>query len=131
MEKCPCHSGKKYADCCAPFHKNRAEPNPVQLMRARYAAFALKNDDFIMATTHPDNPQYDSDRERWKASILAFAESTNFEGLEILSVTEELHIATVTFRAQLKQGGQDASFSELSVFLPKDGHWLYHSGMVR
>lgn len=131
MDKCPCHSGKKYGECCARFHKKTAKPNPIELMRSRYAAYALKDYDYIMATTHPDGPQFDADKDRWKATIAAFSEATEFEGLEIENATEELHVASVTFRALLKQGGHDTSFSEVSVFLQKDGEWFYHSGTVR
>lgn len=37
---CPCFSGNPYGDCCKPFHDGEKSPQPVQVMRARYAAFA-------------------------------------------------------------------------------------------
>lgn len=37
---CPCFSGNPYGDCCKPFHDGKKSPQPVQVMRARYAAYA-------------------------------------------------------------------------------------------
>ena len=34
------------------------------------------------------------------------------------------------FRAQLRQGGDDAGFVEESRFVLRDGRWLYHSGEI-
>lgn len=37
---CPCFSGKPYGECCKPFHDGEKSPQPVEVMRARYAAYA-------------------------------------------------------------------------------------------
>lgn len=39
-QPCPCFSGKPYGECCKPFHEGEKKPQPVEVMRARYAAFA-------------------------------------------------------------------------------------------
>lgn len=39
-QACPCFSGKPYGDCCKPFHDGQKLPQPQELMRARYAAYA-------------------------------------------------------------------------------------------
>lgn len=39
-QPCPCFSGKPYGECCKPFHDGEKKPQPVEVMRARYAAFA-------------------------------------------------------------------------------------------
>ncbi|MDD2950112.1 MAG: YchJ family metal-binding protein, partial [Sulfuricurvum sp.] len=53
---CPCHSGEKYKKCCQPYHKGILPSNAQKLMRSRYSAFALELSNYIMATTHPNNP---------------------------------------------------------------------------
>lgn len=37
---CPCFSGKPYGECCKPFHEGKKLPEPVDVMRARYSAYA-------------------------------------------------------------------------------------------
>ena len=67
---CPCHSGKKYQECCQPYHTGKLPENALALMRSRYSAYALHLADYIMQTTHPHNRAYLSDKERWKKEIL-------------------------------------------------------------
>jgi hypothetical protein len=39
---CPCNSGKKYPDCCGPFHRKEKMPwSPIDVLRSRYTAFAV------------------------------------------------------------------------------------------
>jgi len=55
---CPCWSGRTYDACCAPYHRGEREaPDPVSLMRSRYAAFALGEAEYLVRTLaegHPD-----------------------------------------------------------------------------
>ena len=37
---CPCFSGNPYGECCKPFHDGEKGAQPVQVMRARYAAYS-------------------------------------------------------------------------------------------
>lgn len=129
-QKCPCYSGKAYGDCCKPFHERSVYPDKAeQLMRSRYAAYALKLTDYIIATTHPANPNYKSDHLQWKQDILDFSSRTQFVGLEILECSEENDVAYVTFHAKLKQGKADVSFIEKSRFDKMEGHWCYSHGV--
>lgn len=122
---CPCHSKKPYQNCCQPFHNKQASPSPVELMRSRYSAYAIKDIDYILDTTHPDHPDFPK-----KERIEKFCEKTQFDGLEILSSEEEDELAYVTFYARLSQDGQDLSFTEKSIFAKKDGRWLYLKGEI-
>ncbi|MGE0432632.1 MAG: YchJ family protein [Planctomycetota bacterium] len=121
---CPCHSGQPYKDCCRPFHKGRAVQTHTQLMRARYAAYAMGNVDFILHTTHPDSPHQQADHVQWRAEVRDFCERTDFLGLEILDVSE----THTSFRATLRQGIRDASFGETSLFRLHQDRWHYVSG---
>lgn len=118
---CPCCSGLNYADCCQPFHVGKAAPTPLSLMRSRYTAYALKKADYIIDTTHPQNPSYDTNRGRWKKSILEFCNNTQFTHLEILETGAD----TVTFVASLQQNGKEFLLKEKSQFRKVDSKWLY------
>ncbi len=102
----------------------------LKLMRSRYSAFALKLPDYIISTTHPDNPQYSKDTASWRSSILMFCNEVHFDDLKIIEFIDGKDEAFVTFFAQLRQGEADASFQEKSRFLKIDGRWFYHSGQT-
>lgn len=128
--KCPCFSGLDYEACCQPYHLKKTVPErAVQLMRSRYSAYALKEADYLMDTTHPENPHYMEDRVRWRISILQFCQSTQFTGLEILDEIDGKNISFVTFFARLMQNHRDTSFKEKSRFIKVDSRWLYHSSV--
>lgn len=128
---CPCCSMKKYKDCCQRFHNGSEFPkNALQLMRSRFSAYALNLPDYIIETTHPDNPHYQKNKNAWKRSISQFSKSTFFQNLEILNFNEDANFATVTFTAYILQGGKDATFTEKSYFNKSKDRWLYHSGIV-
>jgi SEC-C motif domain protein len=121
---CPCHSGKKYKQCCQPYHRGILPSTAEKLMRSRYSAFALGLAEYIMATTHPNNSDYTEDKENWKKSILNFSQTTRFLGLKISEFMDGKDEAFVTFEAILDGG----SLCEKSRFLNVEGKWLYESG---
>lgn len=126
---CPCHSGKLYETCCYRFHVGKAHaPTPLALMRSRYAAYALGLSDYIIQTTHPENPGFQKDTAKWQKEIEFFSQHTLFQKLEILDANDSEPLAYVIFRAHLMQRGQDASFTEKSFFKKQNGYWLYLSG---
>ena len=116
MKKCPCFSGKKYEECCARFHRGEFPSNALELMRSRYAAYALGLAEYIVETTLSGG-DLEGTRE--------FSAQTDFTGLDILEFVDGEDNATVTFFAHLFQGGKDVSFIEKSFFKKKDGRWLY------
>lgn len=115
---CPCHSGKKYENCCQPYHQGHPAPNAEKLMRSRYSAYALGITDYIIATSLE---VMRSD----KKSIERFCTMTQFDDLKIQSFEECENEAFVTFTAFLTQGGQDATFTEKSRFAKEKGKWYY------
>lgn len=118
MQACPCQKDRFYNECCYPFHIGEKEPkDPLELMKSRYSAYALKLSDYIIETTHPNNPHYDRDLARWKVSIDEFCYNTLFLNLEILSHSYNKSEGYVTFKAYLEQKGQDVSFEEKSHFI--------------
>ena len=95
-------------------------------MRARFAAYALANVGFIFQTERPDPPRSTKDLGAQRRSLKQFCQSTQFLGLQIMDEeTLENDQATVTFHATLLQQGQDASFTEQSLFKKANGRWYY------
>ncbi|MEN9343217.1 MAG: hypothetical protein RLZZ453_4 [Chlamydiota bacterium] len=127
---CPCHSGKEYVECCRPFHLGKNPGTALELMRSRYAAYALNQPTYIMDTTHPDNPQFLCDKALWSKEISSFSLHTEFKGLVIVASEEDKAVATVTFRAELIQDKEEVSFTEKSLFEKVEGKWLYRSCQV-
>ena len=99
-------------------------------MRSRFCAYALDLTDYIIATTHPEHGSFALDPAEWASEIQQFSQTTNFERLEVLSQSSKEDVAFVTFRAHLKRMGEDATFSEQSRFLKKEGEWLYRDGKI-
>lgn len=127
---CPCSSGMSYALCCQPFHEGDLPKNALQLMRSRFSAYVMDKPDYIIATTHPANPQYSENKLMWRRGISQFSQSSQFEKLEILDFKENDTLATVTFTAYLTQKGQDATFTEKSYFEKFKNRWLYRAGQL-
>ena len=127
---CPCHSGRPYQQCCAPFHNGRHPATPALLMRARYAAYALGNARFIMSTTHPGSPLFKKDKQSWRREVKIFCAETSFIGLHIISAAQQSpQQGEVTFYAALAQAGKDASFTERSLFKKEKERWYYFSAL--
>ena len=61
---CPCYSGKLYEECCEPFHSKKEFPKTAEeLMRSRYAAFAIPNGEYLWQTTLPSKRKLQHKRE--------------------------------------------------------------------
>ena len=130
LTTCPCHSTRPYDLCCGPYHQGKAAPTAEALMRSRFSAYAMDNADYLIETTHPNNPRYQIDFKQWAEEIHQFAQATQYEGLEILNSSGGKQEAFVTFKAHLTQNGEDISFTEKSRFLKNDGRWLYIDGEI-
>ncbi len=128
---CPCKSGKAYKACCKGFHEGKLPKTALELMRSRFSAYALRLPDYIIETTHSDNPGRIADQKLWRKEVLKFSEQTRFDGLKIESFEPGEESSFVCFTAQLRQGSRDASFTEKSLFEKVNGKWLYKSGVTQ
>ena len=125
---CPCGSKSPLLRCCGRFVRGDEVPaSPAELMRSRYTAYALGNDDYIIATTDPHGSMWEDDESAWRASIRDFSRGCDFRGVDVIEETIDGDEATVRFHARLHRGDEDVSFEELSVFVRRDGRWLYHA----
>jgi SEC-C motif-containing protein len=122
--ECPCGSGETYEACCGRYIEGGAHaPTAVALMRSRYSAYALKNADYIVATSLKDEKH---------ASIEQAMKESDFYRLEILSHKKGGVLdrkGEVTFKAFYKtfcrtpQG--EGVLHERSAFVRKKGRWFY------
>lgn len=92
-------------------------------MRSRYSAYALGLIEYIMATTHPNNPDASIALSDWQTSIAEFSKTTQFMGLNILEFVDGEKEAYVTFEARFDH----STMKEKSRFYKINGKWLYHS----
>lgn len=126
MPDCPCQSGNRYALCCGRFVEGGALPETAeQLMRSRYAAYALGCEDYLLSTWHAAT----------RPSTLDLSCSTHFKwlGLEIVRThdggpadTE----GTVEFIARCKVNGKAERLHEASRFVRAGGQWYYLDGTL-
>ncbi|KAL7465637.1 hypothetical protein ACHAXS_005950 [Conticribra weissflogii] len=140
---CPCGSGLVYMKCCRILHKEGfADATAEQIVRARYSAYAKREVDFIVASTHPLNKAFVADIEHWKETIRMNCYD-NFE-LKSCEILEEVYegegdeeIAKVKFVAKMTQvdSREKTAFMETSTFERAGKHiaggaWLYKEGVI-
>lgn len=138
---CPCGSRKLFSQCCQPFHEGKALPPTAEaLMRSRYSAYATKNVQYIVDTTHTGlNELYLKDEGvSLRKDAAATAEKINWEKLTVqktedVSDTEAFVTFQVYFKVRKQQGSRAQGFHvqtfiEKSRFLKEGGKWLYVDG---
>ena len=72
VEPCPCGSGLTYSKCCHRLHTDEgrfSQAQPEAIVRARYSAYAKREVNFIVGSTHPLNKDFTIDIEHWKETI--------------------------------------------------------------
>lgn len=99
-------------------HESGSAPTAVELMRSRYAAFVVQNEDYLLATWHPDT----------RPSRVTFAPDQEWTGLEIFETSGGTMFddeGTVRFAASFSTPDADRRLLELSEFVRVDGKWMY------
>lgn len=127
---CPCTSGKRYGDCCAPLHDGAREPQEgEELVRSRYAAFALGKIDYLIKTLHDDHPDNRERKGQLDAALRAASSSFKYMGLTIFESqpADRDGVSRVLYLARIYRRGADVSFIELAEFL-HDGTGLRYLG---
>lgn len=124
--QCPCHPQHLFADCCAPYLEQGVEPpTPLALMRARYSAFVLGHEAFLLHTWHPATRG-----ELTVAELTQSSKNTQWLGLTILFAqghADDLQ-GTVEFKVRYKEHTKVHLLHERSHFERVAGFWKYHSG---
>jgi SEC-C motif-containing protein len=117
--RCPCRKKSEtttYAACCQPYHLGIRVPTRAEaLMRSRYAAFALRDADYLLATWHPST----------RPARIDFTPDQEWLSLKVEAKTADGDRATVTFTARSRIGGSSHVLHETSRFVREGGRWLY------
>ena len=118
---CPCCSGKLYEECCELFHSKKEFPKTAEeLMRSRYAAFAIPNGDYLWETTLPNKRKF-----HHKTELENWGKDNTWTKLEIIQSSEK----EVEFKAYFTDKfGKENIHHERSTFKKVDKKWYYVSG---
>lgn len=125
-QTCPCGSGSAYWDCCEPFHSGMSSPRTAErLMRARYAAHALGDGNYLLDTWHPDTcPK--------KIVMDSAIEWTNLQILSVEGGSAFENTGTVEFVADFvhrkRRREVPGRLHETSRFVAEDMVWYYYDG---
>ncbi len=119
---CPCGSGKPFKLCCQPYVEQTSNaPTAEALMRSRYSAFALHNEDYLRYSWHPDTcPKQ-----------IRLNGNTQWTGLKIKTTEdggENDDSGTVEFIARSKINGKASRLHENSHFKRFEHRWVYLDG---
>ncbi|WP_433508115.1 YchJ family protein [Pseudonocardia halophobica] len=118
MTPCPCGSDEPYGACCGRLHAGERAVTAEQLMRSRFAAFAVGDEAYLRRTWHR------STRPR----RLDLDPAVRWTHLEIVDRVAGGPLDTdgiVEFRAHHRVGGRPGVQAERSRFVREDGAWLY------
>lgn len=117
---CPCGTGIDYEQCCGTIHDGGAGLGVTAeaLMRARYSAYARRDEAFLARSWHPDTRPDPIDPD---PTIV-------WQGLEIVDTEAGGGLdqnGIVEFRASYEVGGKQSELHERSSFVRLEGHWVY------
>lgn len=130
-DKCPCGSGKTYAECCEPLITGKSKALTAEaLMRARYTAYVVHAIDFIINTCETGEQIAEIDRKATED----WSNKSTWHGLKILRTekgTESDEEGIVEFEATYTQKGIRDIHHEIAGFKKVEGEWLYAEGMIR
>jgi SEC-C motif domain protein len=121
--KCPCCSDKLFADCCQPVIEDHSNAKTAeQLMRSRYTAFTLANNQYLMDSWA---------QETRPKEIYAEEESIQWLNLEVEKCEKGSsgdEDGYVTFTARFLSSGHLCRLHEKSSFIKDGGLWYYLDG---
>ncbi|NOQ68693.1 MAG: hypothetical protein GQ573_01060 [Gammaproteobacteria bacterium] len=119
---CPCESGLPFKLCCQPYIEQcSVTPTAETLMRSRYTAFVLLNEEYLRYSWHPDTCPI----------TIHLNENTRWLGLNIKNtVAGGVNDKTgeVEFVARSKINAKAHRLHEISRFTRYDNHWVYIDG---
>ena len=132
--RCPCLSGETYGACCGRVHAGLAgsgpdavrAPTAEALMRSRYAAFAVGDADYRLATWHPSTRPADLDLDddlTWRRlDVVATSAGGPLDRTGVVEFVAHFRSAETRERGSLH---------EVSSFVREGGRWFYVDGEHR
>lgn len=124
---CLCDSGKPFKKCCERFLNGTANATtPKQLMRSRYAAYALSNHgEYLLAT-------WSSETSKGLTAESLSEKSLEWVKLEVLNSHQKGDKGKVEFKAYYKTDNEELNMlHEKSSFRRIDRRWYYVEGDVK
>lgn len=119
---CHCCSGKKFVNCCQPYHlHNEIADTPEKMMRSRYSAYVEKDLEYITRTWLPKNRPESTSILSGKVIWLSLAIVT-------CSNVGKSDVGTVEFIATYIESGTLYTMHETSDFIRIEEEWYYVSG---
>lgn len=119
---CPCGSGNPYNSCCQPYIEQISEaPTAEALMRSRYTAFVLHDEEYLRYSWHPD----------YCPKNIHLNEDTRWLELKIVNTVAGSacdETGEVEFVARSKLNGKATRLHENSRFSRYENHWVYLDG---
>jgi len=120
--QCPCMSGRNYDQCCRVIHLDQPSAlQPEQLMRARYSAYVLGKEDFILSSwafeTRPKE-LFINHRTQWLALKDVIPEP----------VSAKTNNAAVSFTTIYLEENMLHTLQERSTFIMRSTGWYYLNG---
>lgn len=120
---CFCCSKRPFSECCEPILQDHAKAlTPQSLMRSRYTAYVLEQEEYLLATwapsTRPASLSLQENRVKWLS-------------LTIHSHSDEQKSGDrgeVDFSAQFIDHDQLCTLREISTFIRNSGLWYYLDG---
>ena len=117
---CYCDSGDAYVDCCEPYLLGMRSPDTAkQLMRSRYCAYVVSNEEYLINTWHlstrPSSKQLSEDKVKWHRLRVH----------ELVAGGLEDERGEVFFEAIYKVNGKAFRHFECSLFERENGEWRY------
>lgn len=125
-EKCPCCSDKLFTDCCKPVIEDHSNAKTAeQLMRSRYTAFTLANNQYLMDSwaqkTRPQEIHAEDEDIQWLHLEVGRCEKGSKDDKD----------GFVTFIASFLSSGHLCRLHERSSFIKDDGLWYYLDGETK
>lgn len=123
---CPCGSALEYSLCCHRYLSGaQVAPDPSHLMRSRYAAFVIKDADYLIKTWHPS-----CRAAEFKQDIVAGFANTVWLGLTVFETATGVNDSEgyVSFVARFSENNTPGAIIERSRFLNESGQWYYIDG---
>ena len=122
---CPCGTGLALTQCCQPLLDNeQPAASAVALMRSRYSAYTLGNEDYLQRTWHSSTRPAQLDLSNNKQ---------NWQRLKIVDTTAGLaedDSGEVEFVAIYKINGRAERLHERSRFAREEQQWRYIDGVI-
>ena len=118
---CPCGSNTDFKLCCGPILSAEQWPTSAeQLMRSRYTAFCMLDENYLLASWHSTT--------RPASLGLDQQEPVKWVDLRVLNHTSDDDKASVEFVARYKINGKAHKLHEKSRFIKQQGRWFYVDG---